>query len=70
MRIDAWFRKNLFPAYFPPRGLSEMIAEEMEKAAQEKLHAEVTIMNHEFIAHMASAKIRALNEWMEKKNGN
>lgn len=60
--FKGWWRK--LETIFEPLPLEEAIADELEDAIKEKMQAEAVIKSHEFIKHMARAKIEALNEWM------
>ena len=63
-QIRSWI--NEAKKVFEPKALSDIIYDEVYKATTEKLQAERVIRNHEFIKHMAEAKIAALDEWNKR----
>lgn len=62
--MKLWERlKARINSMLTPPSLSETIAHEMERAQVELQQARHVIVTHEFLEHMAKARIAALEAW-------
>jgi hypothetical protein len=66
--MKEWIKEALRRTIFRRVTLTDILEQEMTSATAEARQAEYTILTHQYMLHMATARIKALEEWNHRND--